>query len=192
MRAVDTESSSLPVAVYLRNERLGLRAPVREDAAHAGAWYEGTFPVTPQVAEDLLVEQETTPWGNNPTIRLMVIDLETGGVVGGALVERTDNRVSKLRITVGAANRSDDERQQTRADVLRILLPWVMDELDLMIATIDVAADESTVIDTASEIGMNEVVRLREYVARPNGRVDLLMFERVNLSWGRGGAGHDA
>jgi hypothetical protein len=61
-----------------------------------------------------------------------------------------------------------------------------------MIATIDVAADESTVIDTASEIGMNEVVRLREYVARPNGRVDLLMFERVNLSWGRGGAGHDA
>ncbi len=189
---MDTESSSLPVAVYLRNDRLGLRAPARDDAARANAWYEGHFPVTPQVAEDLLVEQETIPWGNNPTIRLMVIDLETGAVVGGALVERTDNRVSKLRITVGAVDRSDIERQRIRSDVLRVLLPWVMDELDLMIATIDVPADESTVIEAASEIGMNGVVRLREYVARPNGRVDLLMFERINLSWGQGGADHDA
>jgi RimJ/RimL family protein N-acetyltransferase len=189
---VDGEPASLPIAIYLRNDRLGLRAPVREDAHCAHAWYEGPFPVTPKGAEDVLVEQETIPWGNNPTIRLIAVELASGAVIGGALVERSDSRVGKLRITAGGADRPDEERQGVRADVLRILLPWAMGELDLMVVTVDIADDERIVIDAATEIGMREVVRLREHVARPTRRVDMLMFERVNLAWGQGGQDDDA
>lgn len=182
------ETSGWLVAVYLRDDRYGLRAVVPEDAAHASAWWEGAFPISPEAAGKLLAENETIPWGNNPTIRLVVVELETGAVAGGALVERTDNRVSKLVITAGSPDRSGETAQRVRAAVLRLLLPWVMGELDLMTAVIDVPADEAIVIDAARELGMAEAARLRGHVLRPSGQVDLLMLERVNREWGRGDA----
>lgn len=174
-----------PVATYLRGERYGLRAPVLGDAEDPGAWYEGAFPITPEAARTLLEEQETIPWGTNPTIRLIAIDLETGTIAGGALVERTDNRVSTLVITAGGPDQAGAAAQRFRADMLRLLLPWVMGELDLMTAVIDVPADETILIETARELGMVEAARLREHIRRPAGRVDLLMLERVNRQWGR-------
>lgn len=115
----------------------------------------------------------------------MVVDLATGVVVGGALVEREGNRVSELRITVGGPNLSHEERQRMRAAVLGLLAPWVMGELDLMTTRIDVPADETILIDAATRLGMVEAARLREHVARPAGRVDLLILELVNRDWGK-------
>ncbi len=186
---LDNETPSWPIAIYLRDERFGLRAPNLDDAEYASAWYEGPFPLSSESARTLLAEQETTPWGANPTIRLMVVELATSGVVGGALVEREDNRVSELRITVGGPELSHDERQRMRAAILGLLAPWVMGELDLMTTRIDVPVDETILIDAASRLGMVEAARLREHVARRQGRVDLLMLELVNRDWGRASQG---
>ncbi len=183
-----SERDAAPVAEYLRNDLYGLRAAVPDDAVHVTAWYEGAFPITPEAARELLTGQETVAWGMNPTIRLMVVDLVTAEVVGGAVVERDDNRVSKIRITVGGAGRDTNDAQHLQADVLRMLVPWVMGELDMMTAVIDIPADETILIDAARELGMIEAVRLREHVLRPAGRVDLLMLELVNRAWGRGDA----
>jgi RimJ/RimL family protein N-acetyltransferase len=180
------EGSEWPVAVFLRGERYGLRAPVPEDATRAGAWYEGAFPILAETAGKLLAEQETIPWGLNPMVRLMVADLATGEVVGGALVERQDNRVGKLIVTAGGPDRSGEAAQRLRAETLRLLVPWMLGELNLMTAVIDVPADETVLIETAGELGLTEVARLREHIARPGGRVDLLMLERVEREWGRG------
>ena len=182
------EAAAWPVAIYLRDDRYGLRAPVPADAGVAGAWYEGAFPISAETARAMLVEQETIPWGVNPTVRLIAIELDGGRVVGGALVERQDNRVGKLQVTAGGPDRAGEELQRLRAALLRLLVPWMMGELNLMTAVIDVPADEALVIDAAREAGMVEVARLREHVARPAGRVDLLMLERVNRRWGRGDA----
>ena len=182
------ETASWPVAVYLQDGEVGLRAPVPEDAEQAGAWYEGAFPISPENARELLTEQETTPWGNNPTVRLMAVDLGTGTLTGGVLVERDDNRVSKIRITVGGPDPSGEAAQRTRAALLRLLVPWVMGELNMMTTVIDVPADETILIEAAHGIGMAEAVRLREHIARPAGRVDLLMLELVNTGWGKGDA----
>lgn len=183
-----SEGEARSAASYLQDGRYGLRAAVPEDAERAVAWHEGSFPITPDAARDLLAGHETIAWGINPTIRLMVVDLATGDVVGGAVVERDDNRVGKLRITAGGAMREPGDAQDLRASVLRLLVPWVMDELDLMTVVIDVPADEALLIDAATELGMAEAVRLREHVLRSFGRVDLLMLERVNRNWGRGDA----
>lgn len=182
-----SETPAWPAAIYLRDDRYGLRAPVPEDAEAAVAWYEGAFPISAETAARLLTEQETIPWGVNPTIRLLVVELATGNVVGGTLVERQDSRVGKLQVTAGGPDRSSEAAQRLRAAVLRLLVPWVMGELNMMTAVIDVPADEAIVIDAATRLGMVEVVRLREYIARPSRRVDLLMLERVNREWGRGG-----
>lgn len=183
-----SEPEAWPVAVYLNDGRYGLRAPAPEDAAHAGAWYEGAFPISTEVAEKLLAESETIPWGNNPTIRLVVVDLETDAVAGGALVERQDNRMGKLVVTAGGPERAGEGAQRLRAAVLRMLVPWVMGELGLMTAVIDVPVDETIVIDAARDLGMVEVARLREHIARPSKRIDLLMLERVDREWGRSNA----
>jgi hypothetical protein len=177
-----------PAAIYLRDDHTGLRAPVPADAEVAGAWYEGAFPISAEAARAMLVEQESIPWGGNPVIRLIAVELESGAVVGGAIVERQDNRVGKLQVIAGGPDRAGEAAQRLRAAVLRLLVPWVMGELNLMTAVIDVPADESIVIDAARELGLVEAVRLREHVARPLGRVDLLMLERVNRGWGRGDA----
>lgn len=182
------EAAIWPVAIYLCDEHYGLRAPVLEDADVAGAWYEGTFPITVETARAMLREQETIPWGANPVIRLVVIERKSGRVVGGAIVERQDNRVGKLQVTAGGPDRAGEPAQRVRAAVLRLLVPWVMGELSMMTAVIDVPADEAIVIDTARELGLVEVVRLRDHIVRPDGRVDLLMLERVNRRWGRGDA----
>lgn len=185
---MENETASWPVAVYLRDGDIGLRAPVPEDAEQAGAWYEGAFPISPERARDLLTEQETIPWGNNPTIRLIAVDLPSGTVVGGVLVERDDNRVSKIRITVGGPNPSAEDSQRMHAALLRLVVPWVMGELNMMTAVIDIPSDETILIDAARGIGMVEAVRLREHIARPLGRVDLLMLELVDSRWGQGDA----
>jgi hypothetical protein len=185
---VADEGSAWPVAGFLRDERYGLRAPVPEDAECAGAWYEGTFPIVAETAGKLLAEQETIAWGGNPLIRLMVVELATGKVVGGVLIERQNDRVGKLQVTAGGPDRSGEDVQRFRASVLRLLVPWVMGELNMMVAVIDVPADEAIVIEAAGELGMYEVVRLREHVARGAKRVDLLTLERVSRRWGLGDA----
>jgi hypothetical protein len=183
-----SERAQWPVAAYLRDGTYGLRAPVLEDADCAVAWYEGAFPTSSETARELLIGQETIPWGMNPTIRLMVVDLASGEVVGGALVERQNDRVGKLAITAGGPDRAGEGEQRLRVAVLRLLVPWVMGELNLMVAVIDVPADEEILIEAARELGLLEVVRRREHIARPSGRVDLLTLERVNRRWGRGDA----
>ncbi len=178
------DSTAPPVATYLRDDRYGLRAPVPEDAEHAIAWYEGAFPISPATAGKLLSEHETIPWGGNPTIRLIVVELATGDVVGGATVERQDNRVGKLVVISGGPDRSGERAQDLRAAVLRLLVPWMMDELNLMVAQIDIPADESILIDAATGLEMVEAVRLRASIARPTGRVDLVTMELVDRTWG--------
>jgi hypothetical protein len=185
---VSEEDEAWSVAIYLQDGQYGLRAAVPDDAECAVMWHDQLYPVTPEAARELLTGEETVAWGMNPVIRLMVVDLVTGDVVGGAVVEREDNRIGKICITVGGADRDTVAAQRLRADVLCLLVPWVMGELDMMTTVIDVPDDETILIDAARELGMTEAVRLREHVLRPAGRVDLLMLELVNRAWGRGDA----
>ena len=175
-------SSAFPVAHYLQDGTFGLRSPLREDAESVGAWHEGPFPMGPEEARKLLEEHETIPWGNNPVIRLMIVEIASNEVVGGAVVEREDHRVSKLRITAGGLDQRHAD--QARVAVLHMLVPWVFDELGLMTAVIDLPADDTVMIKAANQLGLVETVRLREHMHRPGGRVDLLMLERVDLQWG--------
>jgi len=172
----------LPPAVWLRGDLVGLRAAVRSDAGEADAWYEGGPPLTPDQAEGLLIASERIPWGNNPNLRLMIVSLPDGGVVGGLMVYRSQGRTSRLELTMGrpVANLAAMERE-----VLGSVVPWLLDEVGLMTVKIRIPADALSLIDAAKQAGMRQAVRLREFVARGQERVDLLMFEKVNPDWGR-------
>ncbi len=75
---------------------------------------------------------------------------------------------------------SDEESDALRAEVLGLVVPWLRDELELMTVTVDIAADDPAALAAATALGMVLGVRLREHVARPAGRVDLLQFQALN------------
>jgi RimJ/RimL family protein N-acetyltransferase len=159
---------SLPPAIWLRGQVIGLRAPVRGDAGEVDTWYAGDPPLTPDEAEALLVAGERVPWGNNPVIRLMVVSLVEGTVVGGVVITRSQNRTSRIEITLGARV---DEREEIQLEVLGLIVPWLLDELGLMTVKIQMPADDVALIAAAEHAGMRQAVRLREAIARPQGRV---------------------
>ncbi len=171
-----------PTAPYLTGSRLGLRHPVLADARTATSWHEGPFPISQTQAEELLRSTEIHPWGSAPETRLIADSISDGATLGGAVVERRHDRIGNIRLSA-ASWLPGEERDEIHATMLALLLPWMLGELDLMVVTVDVPADYTATIAGATSLGMREVVRLREYVRRPDRRVDLLIFEIVNPAW---------
>lgn len=171
-----------PTAPFLTGVRLGLRYPVLADAQHATSWHEGPFPLNPRQAEDLLRRTETHPWGSAPETRLIADSVTDGGTVGGAIVKREDDRIGRITIS-SAMYLATSERDAIEADILELLVPWMLSELDLMVITIDLPTDRTTTIERATTLGMREVARLREHMRRPDGRVDLITLEMINPAW---------
>lgn len=173
---------SLPTAVWLRGHIVGLRAPVQSDAGEVNVWYDGDPPLTPEEAEALLVSGERVPWGNNPVMRLIVVSLSDGIVLGSVMIYRFQSRTSRLELTLNARR---IDRDGVQREVLSMVVPWLVDEIGLMTVTMRIADDDGPMIAAALQAGMRQAVQLREAVARPSGRVNLLIFERVNVQWGR-------
>lgn len=171
-----------PTAPFLTGARIGLRHPVLADARHATSWHDGPFPLNQQRAEALLRDTETHAWGSSPAIRLIADSVVDGTTIGGAVVERLNDRIGTVRLSA-ASWLADHERDETRAGILALLLPWMLGELDLMVIRVDIAADRAVTIQQATALGMREVVRLREHIRRPHGRTDLLIFETISPTW---------
>ncbi|CAA9580528.1 MAG: hypothetical protein AVDCRST_MAG87-3297 [uncultured Thermomicrobiales bacterium] len=169
-------------APFLTGSRLGLRHPVLADARSATSWHEGAFPISETQAEELLRSTEIHPWGSAPETRLIVDSVPDGVTLGGAMVERRHDRIGRIRPSA-ASWLPVAERDEIHAEILALLLPWMLGELDLMVVTIQVPADHAATTMRAISLGMRESVRLREHIRRPDDRVDLLTFEIVNPAW---------
>ena len=152
------------------------------DARTATSWHEGPFPISQAQAEELLRSTEIHPWGSAPETRLIADSVPDGVTLGGAVVERRHDRIGRIRLSA-ASWLADEERDQVHSEMLPLLLPWMLGELDLMVVTVDVPADYIATMARATSLGMREVVRLREHIRRPDRRVDLLTFEIVNPAW---------
>lgn len=170
------------VAPYLSGQGIGLRAPALEDADAIAAWDDAPMPRNPDQGRELLRRSEQTPWGNAEHVRLMIIELATQEIVGCVLIERQQDRIGKIRI-VSSSVLSVDRRDQIEGEVLALIVPWLRDELDLMVLVLEIASDREAVISWAERLGLVEVVRLREHIQRPQGRVDRLTLEMINPAW---------
>jgi hypothetical protein len=174
-------SAAFPSAVFLRNQRLGLRAPLVSDAVDVDIWHPRPDTLSVDAAAQILNKGERIPWGGNPVIRLMAVRPGSGDMVAGAVVTRSANRTSTLVITCPDA---DPDRPAILLDLLGLLVPWLLQELGVMTVVLDTPEDDVAMVGAASAAGMRIVVRRREHILRPTGRVDRLQMERVNLDWG--------
>lgn len=181
--AGDMTSDALDmIAPYLSGRSIGLRVPSLDDADFIAAWDDAPLPRTPDMGREMLRRLEQTPWGNAEQLRLMIIDLASGSIVGSVMIERQRDRIGKIRI-VSAPVLAADRRYAIEGEVLDLVVPWMRDELDLMVLVLDIASDRGAAIARARTLGLSEVVRLREHIQRPHDRVDLVTLELINPVW---------
>ena len=164
---------------YLAGERVYLRAMVEADKDVGIAWWPAPFPVNAARAEEWLKEEHKNFYTKR-TRRYVIVRVADDAVVGGVALQDHDHRRGTVVFHMAPVLAEAD---LLRADALRLVVPWVRDDLELMVLTLICAADETETLAAARELGMEESVRLREFVARPGGRVDRVFMEMLNTPW---------
>ena len=161
---------------YLTGERVYLRAMVEADKEVAIAWWPGPFLVNAARAEEWLKEEHKDFYTKH-TRWYVIVRVADEAVIGGVELQNRDNRRGMVLFHMAPVLAEADT---LRADALRLVVPWVRDDLELMVLMLVCAADETETLAAARELGMEQMVRLREFVARPGGRVDRVFMEMLN------------
>jgi len=154
---------------------------VEADKEHGAAWLDETLPVNAGRAEAALKEDHEGPWWRRSGRRLAIALAEDDEVVGGAQVFSNDGqRTCQLEFAMAPWR---DDADALRAESLGLLVRWLRDGNELMVVTVELPADETATIAAAEAVGMVRNARLREWFARPGGRVDCLVYQALNPRW---------
>jgi RimJ/RimL family protein N-acetyltransferase len=165
---------------YLIGETIYLRALVASDKETAAAWYPGPFPINAARAEDWLKEAHTELWSANKPRHYVIARAEDDATVGSVTLRQQGGRRAFASFAMAPWL---DDADALRAAALRIVVPWARDDLELMVLTVPIAADETATLAAAEALGLERAARLRDYVARPGGRVDRFLYQALNAPW---------
>lgn len=170
---------------YLTGQRVALRPFVPGDKAIATAWHPSPYPVDADRAEAWLKDHHKDIWPRSVYYAIVR--------VSGAATEQADDDevVGSVRIHWNvqqatarfAMAPSLDDADGLRADAIGVVVPWLLDEREMLVVTVVLASDEPESIAAAEAVGMAEMTRLREHVTRPGRRADLLYFQKLNRPW---------
>ncbi len=168
-------------ATYLTGEHVYLRALIADDKATVATWFVGPYPSNATQGERWLTETYADAWGGNKPHYLAVVRVADDTPIGGVALTIRENRRGLLHFAMAPWLPESDV---LRAEALRLLVPWVRDDLELMTLGLYLAADEPATRAVAEELGLREGARLREFVARPGGvRTDRLYYQALNAPW---------
>ena len=170
-------------AVYLTGDDFYLRAMVLEDKDHAVGWFNSAIPIDALAAEKLLKELHECGWDEPDAMYLAVVRSTDDEIVGSVVIEDQDRRTAWLKIRSAP---SVEHGEQLRAKVLELVVPWLRDELEILVTRVEIPEDERLMLAAAEQLGMEQATRMREYVARPGGRMDVLGYQALNPKIGFG------
>lgn len=163
-------------AVYLTGPTVYLRAMVEDDKHHAAAWFDSRFPVNAARAEAFLKEKlQGDPWDAGWHL-LAIVRRSDEAVVGSCRIE-FGKQTASLRFHMAPWL---DDADVLRAEALELVVPWLRDEHELLVITVEIAADEQRTLAAAEAAGLKAAVRMREAIARAGHRVDLLIYQAVD------------
>lgn len=162
--------------VYLTGERVYLRPLVLTDKDCASAWHPGPFLMGAAQAENILKDEAA-----GRERRLALVRSQTDEIVGSVKLTSNDG-FRRCWVTFHMAPSTIDG-DTLRAEALRVIVPWLRDQMEVMVVSVEMAADEVETIAAAEALGMVRSVRLREFVARAGHRVDNLIYQALNPRW---------
>lgn len=164
-------------AIFLTGERVYLRGMLESDASSVTAWHTSVFPVNAAFAEEQLKERHQSMW-DAPERQFAIVRSKDDAVVGGVLVGLEDtNRRGSLELHMAPALQDADQLQ---AEALGVLVPWLLDDHNMRRVHVSIASDDIVTIAAAESLGMIQGVRLREFLLKPGGRVDALIYQILN------------
>ncbi len=164
---------------YLSGQRLAMCPMRMEDKAHAPAWFNSVFPIDASRAEEFLKDELKEYTYRKVLLVAVRGDVESEEIVGGVKV-RMNGKHADIHIHMAPWLTDADE---LRAEMLRLLVAWLHDEAEHVTTTADIAADWLATIAAAEASGMQQTARLREWYARPGGRVDRLVYQALRPFW---------
>ena len=164
---------------YLTGQRIHLRPPVEEDKECATAWFRSVFPINATRAA-VFLEDQTFPFWMASEFTFIIARTADDVVVGSVYLGVSDWRTVTVRIHMAPALPDADE---LRAEVIRMIVPWLRDEHEFMVVRIFVPANQTETIAAIEALDIQLSARLREFIATPDGRVDELAYEALNPRW---------
>lgn len=164
-------------ATYLTGERIHLRAMTLSDKDHAPAWIGGPFPIDADRAETILKDAHKDLSARR---RYLAIVLNDTDELVGCVNLLTNGRIADIWFNVAPWR---DDRDSIQADALRLVVPWLRDEATMATTDVVFAEDHVLTAAAAEDMNMRLSVRLREHMARPGHRVDLLTYQALGPAW---------
>jgi RimJ/RimL family protein N-acetyltransferase len=154
-----------------------MRPLVAEDKEHASAWFPDPYPINASRAEEWLKEQHKDPWAR--TRYLAIVRTGDDTVVGGVRFWWNGRQTGVRLFTAPWI----DDAGAVRAEAIRLLVPWLRDEREMMVTSIELASDDVEGIAACEAAGCVQTARLRQHIARPGYRVDKLFYQALNPNW---------
>lgn len=162
-------------AVYLTGETLYLRALQSSDKEIAAAWHQSPFPIGADRAEEILKEAHGDPEEARRWL-LAIARVADDEVVGSVLIVFWRHEAN---VTFHFAP-SVAEPDPLHAEALRLVVAWLRDDHEELLIETYIPADMPATLAAAEEVGMTPRARLRECIARPGHRVDLIFAQWVH------------
>lgn len=162
----------------LVGEEVYLRRIEKQDATHAMSWRNSVYPVSPSVTEAWITD--TLPKQDNAWYA--VVRKADDRVVGSCVLHpsRVD---TEMQVTIDPL--FEEAAGRWKAEVIRLILPWRVEELQAMAISITLGGDEPEAIAAAFAAGAWEAARtpnlLRSH--RTGEWVDRVYLVSLNHAW---------
>lgn len=171
------ESAGQP---FLHGPTLYFRGIELNDAKFGTAWSPCPFPVPVDLLEERL--KEAVPGAaSGGTFRLIACRRGDDLPVGSAEYAAADGHSAWVTLYVDPL--MGGHGSDIRAEMLSVIMPWLLSEREFLSAWVDVRASDKPVVEAAQQIGLRRVARLREMLFQEGERHDLLCFEGLNERW---------
>ena len=165
---------------FLVGETLYLRGLEPNDAKRATAWRASPFPISTARAEELL-KKEIPAAAERGKSTLLACRRADDEPVGAVRIEIEGWRVATVRphadLTAGVP------AEVTKAEILRLVVPWLSAERQMMVVWTELDADEGETVAAAEALAMRPAFRLREALQRGGRRHDMIGYELLHPTW---------
>jgi RimJ/RimL family protein N-acetyltransferase len=161
--------------VYLRPIELG-------DAQIATFWRPSPFPTPADLVEEQLKDSLAREVASG-TRRLIACRRSDNQPIGSTQIHSDDGRTSMLAFHVPGVF-GPQRASEVTAEMIRLLVPWLIHEHDQMVVWVQIPADDPTLTRAVRVAGMKHAYHLREALQTADGdRHDLECWQALHPTW---------
>ena len=163
---------------FLAGDEISIRRIEKADARFSMSWRASTFPISPAVTEEWITS-----------------DLSKGRESWYAIVRKADDRVvgscvfhphrvnTEVKVTIDPL--FGEAAARWKAETIRLVLPWRVDETQAMSVSVTLDGDEVEAIAAAIDLGAREAARTPGLIRSPRTGewVDQVCLVYLNRTW---------